>query len=76
MTSYNIRGPDTSSFFICMEKIPEQNSIYLVSGHAILFHLFKFAFELILAFSFLLRTANIDLPAIQFFSIHVIYSLQ
>lgn len=59
-----------------MEKFLEQNSIYLVSGHAILFHLFKFTFELILAFSFLLRTANIDLPAVQFFSIHVIYSLQ
>lgn len=53
-----------------------RSSIHLISGHAILFHLLKFALELILPFSFLLCAAHIDLSAIQFFSIHVIYSLQ
>lgn len=51
-------------------------STNLVSGHAILFHLFKFALELILALPFLLCSAHVHLPAIQFFSIHVIHSLQ
>lgn len=49
---------------------------HLVSGHAILFHLFKFALEFVLALPFLLRTANIHLPAIQFFTIHVVDGLQ
>lgn len=48
----------------------------LISGHAILFHLLKFALQLILTLSFLLCTANINLPSIQFFTIHVINSLQ
>lgn len=49
---------------------------HLVSGHTILFHLFKFALEFVLALPFLLRAANVHLPAIHFFTIHVVYGLQ
>lgn len=48
----------------------------LVSGHAILFHLLKFALELVLALPFLLCAAHVDLPAVHFFTIHVVHSLQ
>lgn len=54
----------------------QDGQAYLVSGHAILFHLFKFALEFILTLPFLLSAANIHLPAIQFFTIHVINGLQ
>lgn len=54
----------------------DQNESNLISGHAILFHLLKFALQLILTFSFLLCTADVNLPSVQFFTIHVIHGLQ
>ena len=49
---------------------------YLVSGHAVLLHLLKLAFELILTFALLLRTTHIHLSTIELFAVHVIHSLQ
>lgn len=59
-------------------KVPmtEQKATNLVSGHAILFHLLKFALELVLALPFLLCAAHIHLPAIHFLAIHVVNGLQ
>lgn len=49
---------------------------HLVSSHAILFHLLKFALQLILALSFLLCTPHIHLPPIQLWTVHLIHSLK
>ena len=48
----------------------------LVSGHAVLLHLLKPAFEFLLTFALLLRTTHIHLSTIELFAIHVIHSLQ
>ena len=48
----------------------------LVSGHAVLLHLLKLAFEFILTFALLLRTTHVNLSTIELFAVHVIHSLQ
>lgn len=50
--------------------------MHLVAGHAVLFHLLKFALELSLTLHFLLGAANVDQLAIQFLPIHLIHCLQ
>lgn len=77
-TTVKLRVKITALWYDCWNNLFQQNRRHpnLVSGHSILFHLLKFTLELILALPFLLCTTHIDLPAIHFFTVHVIHCLQ
>lgn len=54
----------------------ESSETYLVTSHAVLFHLFKLALQLSLSLHLLLGTADIHQLAVELFPVHLIHCLK